>query len=338
MIKKIFALSLAFMLASSGFAATRLLRVTSPSSGDFLGKSNTVKFHIDNAQYQVTVTVKATYTGTGGGSVTVKDDFQPNGSNQIDGSINLNFSDGATQGVWKIVVTPSERDANGVAQTYSPASVTLTNLTVDVKAPTFYSVNPLDGTFVKGDANNKVRIVAALNEPNLDKWKVQVGGSDFANNEGTKSPVDVLWDIKGITKNGPQALTIKVDDKAKNSVTKTVNLTIDRTKPSSQIVSPGPNTTLPPHTDILVSIKVTDNFSDSVDLTGIDVIAQTTGGGFITRAARKSFSSSGNSVVWSGRIRYTSKIPNQFKLVVKAVDKAGNPAVIQQTLVKIGGR
>lgn len=339
MLKKILALSLMFMVASLGLAVNRTIRVSSPQSGAFLGKSNTFKFHIDNAEFEVNVKVVATFgTGVNQKTISNDDDFTPSATNAIDGSVSLDFSEAVPQGVWKVEITPTEKNDAGVLQTYNPPKVTLTNMTVDVKAPTFFSVNPLDGTFVNGGSQGKVTLTAELNEPNIDKWKVQVGGQNISNNEGATSLVNVLWDITGITKNGPQSVTIKVDDKAKNSVTKTLNLTIDRTAPTTQIVAPGPNTVLPPNTDILVSVKITDNFSDAVDLTGIDVVANTTGGSFITRAARKSFSSSGSSIVWSGRIRWTSKIPNTFDLVVKAIDKAGNSAVLQKTRVKIGGR
>ncbi len=331
---------LLFLIFASVSQAQRTITVTSPKTGDFLGKTNQIKFSIENAKFQVKVKVKATDLLTGQ-TITNEKNFTPSATGSVVDSVDLNFSESVRQGVYTVEVTPLEFDNNNVQQTYTPTKVLLTSMRVLVKAPTFNSFNPLDGTFVKGDSSNNVHITADINVAdafNIDNWKVQIDGSDIPNNTGSSKIIDVAWNIKNVDKNGQHSVAIKVDDKAKNSVTKSINLTIDRTPPSSQIVAPIGSSSLPPNTDIIVSVKITDNFSNSVDVTGIDVVAKTLGGTFISRAARKSASNSGNSITWTGRIRWTSKIPNEFNLVVTAIDKAGNLATTQISKVKISGR
>ncbi len=307
------------------------ITVSSPIKGDYLGKSNKVQFAIDAASFKVHVKAVATYGNTSQ-KITVEDDFTPNSNHQINDSLSLNFGETAPQGSWTIVVTPTEFDNDGNPINFTPASVSI-QVFVDVKAPAFYTINPLDGSYVKG----QVDVNATLNELNVDKWKVQINGADIPNNQGSGKTVDAIWDTSTIAKDGQQSVSIKVDDKAKNSTTKTFNLTVDRISPSSKFLAPG-TAPLPPHTDIVVQVNVTDQFPDSVDVTGIDVIAKTLDNKYITRVSRRALNNSGNTLNWAGRLRWTSKLPSQFKIVVTSIDKAGNVAKVQETKVKIGNR
>lgn len=333
------ALLLVFALCSVfQIAQARTITVTSPVTGDFLGKINKVNFNITGAEFQVKVRVVAENTTTGQ-KFTAEKNFTPTTQGTITDSVDLNFDASAPQGDYKLTVTPLEKNNAGQNQSYTPSSVTVNPVTVDVKSPTFYSVNPLDRSYVKGTGTNQiVKITAKLNEPNIDKWKVQVNAGDIPNNEGNGTDVSVDWSTKGVTFDGTQTIVIKVDDKAKNSGSKTVQVVLDRIKPSSSIVTPGPNTYLPPNTNIPVLVDVRDQFSDSMDITGLDVVAKTLDNKFITRVSRRATNNSGNTLSFSGRIRWTSKLPQQFKIVVTAIDRAGNRATVQETRVKIGNR
>ena len=73
----------------------------------------------------------------------------------------------------------------------------------------------------------------------------------------------------------------------------------------------------------------------TVDVTGIDVIARKLDGTYIGRVARESYRvSTGVTMRWSGRLRYKKSLPSQFKIVVSAVDRAGNTAVTQEVTVR----
>lgn len=312
----------------------RTITVSSPVGNDFLGKNNSVKFAITGASFEVLVRVRATFLADTTKSVTVEKRFTPQSDGKINDSITLNFADSTPQGKWKIDVTPIEKNTGGSQLIYSPNVFTINPVTVDVKLPLFNNLNPLTGAFVKGI----VRISADLNEANVDTWKVSINNSDIPNNSGSSQTVNVLWDTNTITRDGTQTIDIRVEDKAKNSTNKGAVVTLDRVRPSAQITTPGPGTPIPPNSNIVVQVTVTDQFGESVDITGIDVIARTLSGGFITRVSRRGTSSSGNTVSWTGRIRWTSRLPKEFKIVVNVVDRAGNPGVKQEVRVKVGNR
>lgn len=316
----------------------RTINVSSPVKNDFLGKTNTVNFAITGAKFQVTVKIKATRIGSND-VVTNEKKFTPDANDKVNDSVALNFSDGTPQGQWKVEITPVEFNNNNVKQVYTPSTVVINPVVVDVKSPTFYSVNPLDGNYVRGaGANGIVHIRANLNEPNIDLWKIQINSGDIPNNSGSTKDVDVLWSTKGIQKDGSQTISIKVDDKAKNTVTKTIDVTLDRVSPSTQIVTPGPSTFIPPNTTIPVVVTISDQFGDSVDVTGIDVVAKTLDNKFIARVSRRSTTPNGNTISYVGRLRWSNSLPKTFKLVVTAYDKAGNKAEIQETKVNIANR
>lgn len=324
-------------LAVCAVAQARTIVVSSPVNNDFLGKTNTVSFNITGAEFQVKVRVVATHIATKQ-SVTSEKDFTPTNQNTITDTLPLNFDVSAPQGAWKIDVTPIEKDGNQT-YTYQPPVVKIDPITVDLKSPTFFTINPLDKNYVRGTgANQIVKINATLNEPNIDKWKVQINGGDILNNQGDTPTVNVDWSTKGIQQDGTQTISIKVDDKAKNTSSKTVTVTLDRISPNSQIVTPGPSTRIPPNTTIPVLVEIEDQFADSLEGSGIDVVVKTLANKFIARVSRRALTNSGNKLSFAGRIRPSKNLPSEFKLVVTAFDKAGNKATIQETRVKIGNR
>ncbi|MBL8065815.1 MAG: hypothetical protein JNM34_08140 [Chthonomonadaceae bacterium] len=332
-------IAIAALVSTSALSfSQRTINVSSPVKNDFLGKTNPVNFAIEHARFQVTVKVKASRVGSTD-VVTSEKKFTPDTNDRINDNVPLNFSDGTPQGTWKIEVEPVEFDNNGVRQTYTPSKFVINPVVVDVKNPTFYTINPLDSNYVRGTGPNQiVKINANLNEPNIDLWKVQINSGDIPNNSGSTSIIDVDWSTKGIQKDGQQTITFDVKDKAKNPATKTVNVTLDRIAPRTTVLTPTASTNLPPGANINVVVRIDDQFPDAVDETGIDIVAKTLANKFIARVSRRGISNSGNSLTYAGNLRWRNSLPRQFKLAVSAVDRAGNRAVVQEVVVTIAGR
>ena len=118
------------------------ITVTSPSSGDFLGTTNSVKFLITGAVVQVKVTVTATLDSNPAVNVSVERSFDPNGDGEVDGSVPLNFSPSTPEGAYTLTVVATEP-----GNTYN--TVPGIPINVDVKVPKFGNSNPLSGSFVK---------------------------------------------------------------------------------------------------------------------------------------------------------------------------------------------
>jgi hypothetical protein len=250
------------------------------------------------------------------------------------GSYNLTFTEGTPEVVYRVEVRAV--DLNG-ATTYN----TDQNLFVkpDVTKPKFLSFNPVDGSFVKGIVPIRVKI----KETNLQDWRVQIGGQDIPNNTGTTVSATgefvVNWDTTGILLDGPRTINVRVRDLASNEENININVQIDRVAPTVTIRAPVNNTTFSAGTTIVITVDIRDASSTSVNASGVDVVVKRMDGTFITRAARISFSAiDGSTVRWNGRIRWVSgQLPSQFKIVVTAVDRAGNVAPTPQSVtVRIG--
>ncbi|MBS1714517.1 MAG: hypothetical protein JST30_09300 [Armatimonadetes bacterium] len=330
-------LALSLFAASVAASAQRTITVTSPVKNDYLGKTNSLKFAITGAQFKVTLKVKATLEADPTQTFTVEKDFTPAADNKITDSVALNFgdfTDPSGTNKWSIKVTPTEKDGGGNDLSGQYNTVPPIQVFVDIVAPKFLNVNPINNQYVKG----KITISAGIQETLVDQWKVQMNSGDFANNSGSTKNVNVQYDTNLIQKDGQQTIDIKVDDRAKNSATKQVKVTLDRKAPSGEVVTPRPNTSLPPNTDISVVLNVRDQFADSVSVSGVDVKYVTLSNQFLGRVSRKSTNNSGTTLVWTGRIRWTSWLPKEFKIVVTLIDKAGNPGQKQEVRVKIGNR
>ena len=304
-----------------------IITITSPNDGDYLGKTNKVRFTITGASVQVTVTVTATLDSNPAVVVTVEEDFDPDVNGEIEGDIDLNFASSTPQGDWTL-----NFEAEEPGNTYNV--VPAISVIVDVRDPRFRNSNPLADAFVRGVVN----ISADLDEPNIKEWRVRINGSDIPNNSGTTTVVAVVWDTTDIIDDGSQSITIVVEDLAGNKTTKSIGVTLDRVNPSSTIVSPTAGSIIRPNTRIVVVVDVLDQFTDSIHRTGIDVELRRLDDPYLGRVSRRSINQNGTTTTWVGRIRRARNMPNEFKLVVSVVDKAGNIGVVQEVIIRISSR
>ncbi|RYG88043.1 hypothetical protein EON77_01240 [bacterium] len=306
----------------SGSALAGTLTVTSPTTGSFVGTGASVTFNITGAR--VKTTVKAVITSPTG-STTVQNDFTPSTEGTASGTLSLGLAASSPQGQYTIVVSATEPN-----NTYSPTTLTVN---VDTVSPKILSFTPARNSFVKGS----VRIRYGLQEANLRDATITAAGQTLPNT-GTGSNVEATFDTATITSDGPQTISLSARDQANNTLNDTISVTVDRNAPSSTIQSPVAGIRVRPNTEIAVIVDVADQFSNSVDVTGVDVVLQRTDGTFITRATRLSFRpvANGSSTSrWTGRLRPgTVKLPSTYKIVVSAIDRAGNVAARQELTVR----
>jgi hypothetical protein len=320
----------ALLVVPSAYAVGNIT-VTKPTDGDFLGRSNTVGFNITGATREVRVRIRAFRLLGGGGeelAVNVEERFTPNSNNQINGNVNLNFAASTPEGQYRIRVSAAE-----TGNTYNTPDPI--NVTVDVKDPSVLTQNPINNAFVKGNSSGIVRIEADLQEANVEEWRVKINGGDIPGNSGATDQVLVNWNTNGIVRDGQQSITLTVDDKAGNTFSRDINVILDRVRPSSNVLTPTNNFDLRSGTNLPVAVEISDQFPNSVGVTGIDVVAKRLNGAFLARIARRSVNNNGNTTTWIGRLRWRDSLPNEFKIVVTATDKAGNKAVIQEVRVKV---
>lgn len=318
------AMALCLGLFVGAYAQT--LSVTSPNNGDFLGTSNQVKFIVNGISTEANVKVVA--TGPGGVVFSSEGDFTPNADGKIDTSLTLNIQTGSPEGAYTLVVTAKRKD-NGTV--FGTATI---NVQLDLTKPKFLQFNPLNGTFVKGIVTISVLVL----EPNFKDYRVQANGSDIPNNTGetlTGGAFTVQWDTSGVEHDGGQSIGIRLRDLANNEENRTINVTLDRVPASVSIVQPRSDTSLRRGSNVSVAIDINDVNTTSVDVTGIEVVARTLSGGYLGTVSRQSYrNTTGNIMRWAGRLRYTSKLPKDFKIVVSVVDRAGNQSVTQEVIVR----
>ena len=303
------------------------ITITSPNNGDYLGQANKVKFTITGASVQVTVKVTATLDSNPAIKVTVEDEFDPDVSGEIEGNIDLNFASSTPEGDWTLTF-----DVEEPGNTYNV--IPSVSVIVDVRDPLFRNSNPLVDAFVRGVVN----ISAELDEPNIKEWRVRINNSDIPNNSGTTTTVAVIWDTGSIIDDGSQTISIVVEDLAGNKATKTIAVTLDRVNPSSTILAPTAGSIIRPGSRITVVVEILDQFNNSVHRTGIDVELRRLDDSYLGRVSRRSLTHDGNRATWVGRIRRGRNMPNEFKVVVSVVDKAGNIGIVQEVTVRISGR
>lgn len=307
--------------AVSAFAGT--FNVTSPTNGKWLGTTNTLNFNGSGATVQVTVVAVITSPG---GSSTVSTNVNPDFNGNFSGTLPLNFSVSVAQGDYTIAVTATEP-----GNTYSPVNL---NVKVDTKTPKLLQFSPAQNSFSKGIIPISFKIL----EDNMKDWRITVGGADIPNNTGTtETTLNVNYDSSTLETDGSQNVALSAKDQADNTLSFIVPLTIDRKPPNSVIQFPQAGSPIRPRSDINVIIDIADQFVASIDVTGIDVVIQKIDGAFITRASRISWRDINNNMWrWSGRIRYRSGFPSTYKVVVSAIDKAGNVAVRQEVTIRPG--
>ena len=306
----------------AAIASAGTLTVTSPTNGAFLGANNFVKFQTTGSVLEVTINVNV--TGPGGTTI-IEKKFTPDGDGKINDQIAVNFSQSSPEGAYTITVTATEP-----GNTYTPVVV---NVNVDVTKPKFFDFNPIANSFVKGP---NVPIVVKVVDANFKEYRVQVNSQDIPNNTGTtldpQNSFLVNWNVNGILQDGEQTITISVKDQAGNEETKTLPVTIDRIAPTTTIQFPRADTKIRPHSTISVTVDVSDPGSNSIAVTGVDVVLKDMSNNMIMRVPRTSFQNGR----WMGRIQSNTTLPNKFKIVATTTDKAGNVGVPQTTNVKIG--
>jgi len=298
------------------------LTLKSPTQGSFLGLSNTLKFLLTGSV--VDVTVKAVLTGPAGTTEQEKT-FTPNSENKVDDSLPLNFNESTPEGNYTLTVSATEP-----GNTYAPKTVTFR---VDTVRPKFLESTPGNGQSVKGI----VRVRATLKETNLKSWDVKINGQAIPNNTGTTTAVAVDWDTSGIEFDGSQSITITARDLSGNEAVQNISATLDRIAPIVTIAYPRSDSQVLPGTTIPVLIDIADASTSSIDGTGIDVVAKTLSGTYLTRVSRLSVKGSGSNILrWTGRILYKAGLlPRKFKITVTAIDKAGNRAANQEVVVTV---
>ncbi|MBS1718107.1 MAG: hypothetical protein JSS72_10305 [Armatimonadetes bacterium] len=299
------------------------ITVTSPTANAYLGLNNTLSFTITGAHVEVTVTAVVT-AGNGGGSTTISDKFTPDADGKINNSLPLNFSQSSPEGPYTITVTATE--PNATYNDLPPIPVT-----VIVNAPKILDYSPNDSGFVRGIVPISIKFSTAA----LRDWRIQINNQDIPNNTGTTGTTALVnWDTSGIQNDGAQTINIRIRDLAGNVTNKSIAVTLDRIQPVATIQYPKANSPVVNHQAFNVLIDIQDASSVSVDVTGIDVIVTDINDKFLFRVPRESTSSSSNVLRWIGRVRSQVYLPNPFKLVVNAVDRAGNVAT--QQVITVG--
>ncbi len=310
-------------LAALGSAGT--ITVTSPTANAFLGTGNTLSFNISDASVEVKVT--ALVTNPSGATSTFQTTVSPGTDGKVSGTIGLTFGNASPEGPYSIKVTATE-----VGNAYNDVPAIPVN--VDVVAPKFIELSPVSGSFTKGI----VRIRASLQETSLKDWRVKVNDQDIPNGTGEGNDVSVDYDPANLSSDQALSISIVATDQANNRTTKTISVTLDRVKPTVQIVYPTSSTKISSKQDVTVLVDVTDASVSSLDRTGIDVIAKRTDGVYIARVTLVSLkSTNGATQRWTGRIRYVKGLlPSRFVLSASVIDKAGNVATLQEVTVRYG--
>lgn len=313
-----------FMLVMASVSLAQTFNVSSPTNGSFIGLTNSVSFSATGASAENIVRVTA--TGPGGVQFTNDGTFQPDADGKFSGSLSLNFNQGVPEGDYTIVVTATQNSV-----TYSTITI---NVTLDVTKPKFLQFNPIGGAYVRSGV---VPIRVKVLEPNFKDYRVQVDSQDIPNNTGTTlvdGEFTVNWDTSGIQFDGTKTINVRLRDEADNEETTVFEVTLDRINPTVIIVQPRADIKLAPRAHVSVAIDVTDGSTNSTDVTGVDVVARKLDGTFLGRVALRTFTAaSGPTNRWTGRFRWRSGLPKQFKLVVHVMDKAGNSAVTQEVIV-----
>jgi hypothetical protein len=306
-------------------AVAGTLTVTSPEDGAFVGANTTINFRIAGGNVQVTVRAQITKVG-GGASTTLETRVTPDESGNASGSLSWNPSDSFPEGDYDIEVTATEP-----GNTYNTVNLTVT---LDRIKPRFRDFSPLKNSFVRG----VVTITAELDELNIKEWRVTVNDADLPNNTGTSSAVSVVWDTSFIEEDGQQTIRIKVTDKAENTDTLEIPVTLDRAAPVVRIEFPRTNSTVRPGTVMPIVVKVEDASQDSVEWLAVLVEVRRMDGTLIRRASRLRWAPGGSDRerVWLGRAPVLFTDPDLFKITVNVVDKAGNVATTQEVPLNTG--
>jgi len=311
------------LVGIAGFAAAQTFSLTAPTEDAFVGRSTNFSFNITGAKQQVTIKLVA--TGPNNFKTSNDKKFTPNVDGKIEGSITLSLSQSSPEGVYTCELTATEPGKSYPKLTR--------RITVDGTAPKFLDFNPVDGIFTKGN----VRITADLLEANVEEWRVTVNDDDIPNNSGDSKRVDVIWDSGAVELDGSQSVKISVKDKAENESNQNINITLDRVKPIAQVVSPRAADGVSRKSNFNIIVDITDASNNSILFTGVDVTLTTVDNKYIARVPRVSFEASGSTHRFTGRVRKSLKLPKEFRIVVRSVDRAGNVGVVQTVQIRVKG-
>lgn len=330
---------LAILVAISAVASAGTLTITEPAAGTLanptlIGSNAKVKYNITGAVNSIRFSLTLRKVSDNSEVLlSAGDPVSPDADGKASGELPLSLDrEQIDDTPYRLIVRAV--DVNG-ATTYSDVTLFVQP---DLTKPKLLEFNPNDRAFVKGT----VAIVVQIDEPNLKEWRVQIDSRDIPNNTGTTVDANgafvVNWDTSRVETDGLRLINVKIKDKADNETTKTIEVTVDRQKPTVSIVSPRANAVISPGTTINVVVDIRDFSQESVDVSGVDVIVRDMNNRFITRVTRVSFTNSGeNTRRFIGRIVWRNgRLPNQFKLIVNAVDKSGNSAAQQTITCRIG--
>ncbi len=304
-----------------------VLVVTSPVDGAFVGGTTTINFRIEGGVLEVTVRARIT-PQAGGEATTLTTRVIPDAKGRASGSMTWNPSRSFPEGLYTIEVSAEEP-----GNPYNTVTITVT---LDRKEPRLLDFSPQPGTFLRAT----IRITAEILEANMEEWRVTVNDEDIPNNTGTGNTIDILWDPSNIEEDGPQTIKIKMKDRAQNEATQEIEVFLDREPPQINVLFPRSNQSVRPNTVLGVTFDVVDSRSDSVDVMAITVELRDMSDNLIRRVARMRYREvSDTTARWEGRalVRLPGNV-TQFQLVITAIDKAGNPAVVQRVPLVVGRR
>lgn len=303
-----------------------ILTVTSPNNGDFLGRTNTIKFNLKQCVVKAKVTAVVSRDSNPSETIVVTKDFEPDNDGNVTGELTLNFNPATPEGDYTIAVSVTEPGNSYNSETR--------NVVVDTVLPKFLEFNPTSNSFVRGVVPIRVK----LEEPNIKEWRVQVNNQDIPNNSGDSDIFEVNWDSDSVQLDGAQTINVTTKDKANNEASQSITITLDRVSPIGTVLAPNPGTQIRPRSNIPVAINVIDQFNGSIDVNGVDVLLLDLAGNEIGRVARRAASANGTILNWTGRIRWKQNLPAQFRMVVRTRDRAGNVGVPQEIAITNPGR
>jgi hypothetical protein len=316
----------ATLIASASFALGTLT-VTSPLNGDFVGASTTFNFRVQNAVVQVRVSILIAKNGGGPSTTLPTVELTPDAEGNASGTAIWSPGTAFPEGLYDVTVSATEGGVPYVSVAFQ--------VTLDTTKPEITDFAPAENSFVNGSLQT---ITATIVETNVQEWRVKVNDQDIPDNTGTGNVVSVPWDPSVIEDDGEQTITISVKDEANNEETKTITVTLDRSSPEIIVLYPRPNQLVRPDAILGVSFDVLDAKDTSVDPVAIVVDVKRLNGTFIKRVGRRSYQSTGDTTSrWTGMVRV--RLPagiTTFKIVITAVDKAGNVATTQEIPLVLG--
>lgn len=314
----------AFAMATASQAGT--LTVTAPADGAFVGSSTNITFRISGGVVEVLVRAVIT-SQVNGATTTLETRVTPDENGNVpSGSMTWSPSASFPEGAYTIVVSATEP-----GNVYQPTTI---NVTLDRLDPRLFEYSPINNSFINGP----ISVIALVDEPNIDSWRVTVNDADLPNNTGSTPKINVLWDPSNIELDGEQTVKIIVKDLAQNESVQTITVTLDRAAPVVNVVYPRVNQEIIPASLVTVVILIQDISSTSVDPVSVVAEIQYMDGKLIRRVSRLAYEEvNATTARWVGRWR--AVVPGgieQFRLVVNVVDRAGNVAATQIVPLRFG--